>query len=142
MSRASALLGRTLFRAAAFVPPGYSSIFFAHLYENGSCPYPTDLFAAFRHWVLGSLALAPDDSLSSQQPVRVRSVGCPECLQHTLLMCQVSRIHSTRNTASCIASLLRGPDHHLAHALPYRFAIATGMALRLQHCTVQILTHC
>lgn len=46
-----------LFRHATFVPPGYASLLFAHLYEPSSCPLPTTLFAGFRRFVLGSFGL-------------------------------------------------------------------------------------
>lgn len=75
LARAHMLPPHTLFQHAAFVPPGYASLFFAHLYENASCPYPTDLFASFRQWVWGRLGLDEDDA-SSHGPVKVRSVSC------------------------------------------------------------------
>ncbi|PRW45163.1 EGF domain-specific O-linked N-acetylglucosamine transferase [Chlorella sorokiniana] len=49
--------GPVLFRHAAFVPPGYASLLFAHLYEPASCPLPTSLFAGFRRFLLGSFGL-------------------------------------------------------------------------------------
>ncbi len=49
--------GPILFRHAAFVPPGYASLLFAHLYEPASCPLPTTLFAGFRRFMLGSFGL-------------------------------------------------------------------------------------
>ena len=51
------LQGPVLFRRAAFVPPGYASLLFAHLYEPASCPLPTSLFAGFRRFVLASFGL-------------------------------------------------------------------------------------
>ncbi len=53
----AAVQGPTLFRHAAFVPPGYTSLLFAHLYEDASCPLPTRLFAAFRSFLLASFGL-------------------------------------------------------------------------------------
>uniref|UniRef100_A0A1D1ZP74 Glycosyltransferase 61 catalytic domain-containing protein n=1 Tax=Auxenochlorella protothecoides TaxID=3075 RepID=A0A1D1ZP74_AUXPR len=44
---------RPLYTAAAFPPPGYTSLLFAHLYEPSSCPHPTPLFADFRAFLLG-----------------------------------------------------------------------------------------
>lgn len=44
---------RPLYTAAAFPPPGYTSLLFAHLYEPSSCPRPTPLFADFRAFLLG-----------------------------------------------------------------------------------------
>ena len=60
---------------AAFVPPGYGSLLYAHLYEDNSCPYafPTSVLKAFRAWVLESLGLplhAPAADL--RRPVQVR----------------------------------------------------------------------
>ena len=77
LARASELPGPARFRAAALVPPGYASLFFAHLYEDASCPHASELFARFRRWVMGALDLAPDESLSGQHLVRVRSVAGP-----------------------------------------------------------------
>lgn len=39
------------------MPPGYTSLLFAHLYEDASCPLPTRLFAAFRGFLLASFGL-------------------------------------------------------------------------------------
>lgn len=39
------------------MPPGYTSLLFAHLYEDASCPLPTRLFAAFRSFLLASFGL-------------------------------------------------------------------------------------
>ena len=55
---APALQGPTLFQHAAFVPPGYTSLLFAHLYEPSSCPLPTTLFAGFRRFMLDAFGLA------------------------------------------------------------------------------------
>ena len=52
--------GPVLFRHAAFVPPGYASLLFAHLYEDSSCPLPTDLFAGFRRFLLSCFGLQPE----------------------------------------------------------------------------------
>lgn len=49
--------GPVLFRHAAFVPPGYASLLFAHLEEPSSCPLPTTLFAGFRRFLLGAFGL-------------------------------------------------------------------------------------
>lgn len=46
-----------LFRHAAFVPPGYTSLLFAHLYEPASCRLPTSLFAGFRRYLLEGFGL-------------------------------------------------------------------------------------
>lgn len=51
------LQGPVLFRHAAFVPPGYASLLFAHLHEPSSCPLPTTLFAGFRHFMLEAFGL-------------------------------------------------------------------------------------
>ncbi|KAI7846398.1 hypothetical protein COHA_000109 [Chlorella ohadii] len=55
--RVAGFKGPILFRHAAFVPPGYASLLFAHLYEPASCPLPTTLFAGFRRFMLGSFGL-------------------------------------------------------------------------------------
>ncbi|KAL4448126.1 hypothetical protein ABPG75_005345 [Micractinium tetrahymenae] len=55
--RVEDLKAPTLFRHAAFVPPGYTSLLFAHLYEDASCPLPTRLFAGFRRFMLASFGL-------------------------------------------------------------------------------------
>ena len=52
--------GPVLFKHAAFVPPGYASLLFAHLYEDSSCPLPTALFAGFRRFLLSSFGLQPE----------------------------------------------------------------------------------
>lgn len=49
----------TVFHKALFVPPGYSSLLFAHLYEPNSCPYPTILFKGFKVWMHQRLKLRP-----------------------------------------------------------------------------------
>ena len=48
-----------LLRGAAFVPPGYTSLLFAHLYEPSSCPRPTPLFTGFRRFVLEPMGVLP-----------------------------------------------------------------------------------
>ncbi|KAK9819676.1 hypothetical protein WJX72_000981 [[Myrmecia] bisecta] len=47
----------TLFRKAIFVPPGYTSLLYAHLYQDNSCPHATPLFAGFRRFVMEPLGL-------------------------------------------------------------------------------------
>lgn len=37
-------LDRGLYERAIFVPPGYTSLLYAHGYEDNSCPYITALF--------------------------------------------------------------------------------------------------
>lgn len=37
-------LNKTLLQQAVFVPPGYTSLLYAHGYEDNSCPYNTALF--------------------------------------------------------------------------------------------------
>ena len=37
-------LNRTLLERAVLVPPGYTSLLYAHSYEDNSCPYNTALF--------------------------------------------------------------------------------------------------
>lgn len=71
--------GPVLFRHAAFVPPGYASLLFAHLYEPSSCPLPTTLFAGFRRFVLGSFGLLEGSTAaatgSSERPLVVRIIS-------------------------------------------------------------------
>ena len=38
------LLPKSLCQKAIFVPPGYTSLLYAHGYEDNSCPYNTALF--------------------------------------------------------------------------------------------------
>ena len=59
LQRASSLPDPALLHQAAFVPPGYGSLLFAHLYENNTCPlsFPGSVFSAFRGWVRDSLQL-------------------------------------------------------------------------------------
>lgn len=52
------LQGPVHFCHAAFVPPGYASLLFSHLYEPSSCPLPTTLFAGFRQFMLEAFGLA------------------------------------------------------------------------------------
>ena len=47
----------TLLKNAVFVPPGYSSLMFAHLYEANSCPQTAPLFVGFRTWMHANLGL-------------------------------------------------------------------------------------
>ncbi|KAK9846728.1 hypothetical protein WJX84_010568 [Apatococcus fuscideae] len=58
-------------RRAAFVPPGYTSLLFAHLYENASCPFPTPLFKGFRSFVLEPLGLMEHQPSQYQGPLKV-----------------------------------------------------------------------
>lgn len=37
-------LNKTLLQQAVFVPPGYTSLLYAHGHEDNSCPYNTALF--------------------------------------------------------------------------------------------------
>ena len=57
LRRAGDLGQATVLESAAFVPPGYTSLLFAHLYETNSCPQPTSLFRGFRRWLLAPLGL-------------------------------------------------------------------------------------
>ena len=57
MRRAADLAPRTLLRNAVFVPPGYTSLLFAHLYEANSCPQAAPLFSGFRRWMHSHLGL-------------------------------------------------------------------------------------
>ena len=67
MKRVEELAQPTLFRQALFVPPGYSSLLFAHLYESNSCPRPTWLFRGFRTWMHHRLGLQPLPGIKSSQ---------------------------------------------------------------------------
>lgn len=58
--RAGELQAPLRFRHAAFVPPGYASLLFAHLHEPSSCPLPTALFAGFRSFLLEAFGLGGD----------------------------------------------------------------------------------
>ena len=48
-----------MLRRALFSPPGYTSIFYAHLSEAHSCPVAQPLFAAFRSFMLAPFGLDP-----------------------------------------------------------------------------------
>lgn len=74
---ASSLPGPTLFHAAAIVPAGYASLFFASLNEAAACPRSSELFSRFRGWMLGSLSLLPHSSALTPEPVRVRLGAWP-----------------------------------------------------------------
>ena len=56
-ARMPVVQGPVVFRRAVFVPPGYTSLLFAHLYEESSCPLRTTLFAGFRRFFLSSFGL-------------------------------------------------------------------------------------
>ncbi len=56
---------------AAFVPPGYTSLLYAHLYENASCAFPTPLFKGFKDFVLQPLGLLQQTPLHFQGPLKV-----------------------------------------------------------------------
>jgi len=77
--RLGELAAPTLFERAAFVPPGYSSLLYAHLYEAASCARPTPLFAGFRDFLLRQLRLhnirKPPDA-----PVKVPHLGTQRCM--------------------------------------------------------------
>jgi hypothetical protein len=60
------LQGPVVFAHAVFVPPGYTSLLFAHLYEDSSCPLRTTLFAGFRSFLLSAFGLG-DHGASLQQ---------------------------------------------------------------------------
>lgn len=72
-----------MFRRAAFVPPGYTSLLFAHLYEDSSCQLPTSLFQGFRQFMLEPFGLAAtvapglggEGSAAPPPPLRVRLVS-------------------------------------------------------------------
>ena len=68
LQRGSSLPDPALFDQAAFVPPGYGSLLFAHLYENNTCPlsFPGSVFTAFRAWVRDSLQLPLQGALPVQ----------------------------------------------------------------------------
>ena len=68
--------GPVLFRRAAFVPPGYASLLFAHLYERASCRQSTSLFRGFREFMLEPFGLggaAPAGAASAPLAVRLVS---------------------------------------------------------------------
>lgn len=69
--RLSALNSVTLFRQAVFVPPGYSSLLFAHLYDANSCPRPTSLFRGFRQWLYSHADLHSPQQNQDKQATRV-----------------------------------------------------------------------
>ena len=62
----------TRFGRAAFVPPGYSSLLFAHLYEDSSCPLPTSLFSGFREFLLRPMGLHAPRAVRGNAPLQVR----------------------------------------------------------------------
>ena len=64
-------------RRAAFVPPGYSSLLYAHLYENASCAFPTSLFKGFKAFMLEPLGLLQQSPSHFQGPLKVPSSPPP-----------------------------------------------------------------
>ncbi|KAL0034323.1 hypothetical protein WJX77_009296 [Trebouxia sp. C0004] len=64
-------LNKTMLQQAIFVPPGYTSLLYAHGHEDNSCPYNTALFKGFREWFLGTLSLPSQGPSRAGQPVRV-----------------------------------------------------------------------
>ena len=70
--RLSDLAEPTLLARAAFVPPGYTSLLFAHLYEESSCPLPTALFRGFRDFLLRPLGLH-EISAPVNGPIKVKA---------------------------------------------------------------------
>jgi hypothetical protein len=52
-----------------FVPPGYASLLFAHLYEDSSCPLRTTLFAGFRSFLLSAFGLEGADLWHAEDDV-------------------------------------------------------------------------
>ena len=56
---------------AAFVPPGYTSLLYAHLYENASCAFPTSLFRGFKAFMLEPLGLLQQLPGHFQGPIKV-----------------------------------------------------------------------
>ena len=80
LQRASALPDPAIFHHAAFVPPGYGSLLFAHLYENNSCPlgFPGSVFTQFRAWVRESLQLPLQlPSAAPDAPLKVLPTSKP-----------------------------------------------------------------
>ena len=74
--RAEELPGPVVFQRAAFVPPGYTSLLFAHLYEESSCRQATALFRGFREFVLAPFGLgAAATVLAPGAPLKVRLVS-------------------------------------------------------------------
>ncbi|GAB4817514.1 hypothetical protein N2152v2_004560 [Parachlorella kessleri] len=68
--RAEELPGPVVFQRAAFVPPGYTSLLFAHLYEEPSCRQATALFRGFREFMLAPFGLGA-------AAARMRDPGAP-----------------------------------------------------------------
>lgn len=64
-------LNKTMLQQAILVPPGYTSLMYAHGYEDNSCPYNAALFKGFREWFLGTLGLSSQGPSRAGQPVRV-----------------------------------------------------------------------
>ena len=58
-------------RRAAFVPPGYTSLLYAHLYENASCAFPTSLIKGFKAFMLEPLGLLQQPPSLFQGPLKV-----------------------------------------------------------------------
>lgn len=61
----------TRFGRVAFVPPGYSSLLFAHLFEENSCPLPTPLFSGFREFLLRPMGLHAMRAVRGNAPLQV-----------------------------------------------------------------------
>lgn len=73
--RVAEVASPTRFGRAAFVPPGYSSLLFAHLFEDNSCPLPTSLFSGFRDFLLRSLDLPAPRAVRGNAPLQVRKAN-------------------------------------------------------------------
>ncbi|KAL3132618.1 hypothetical protein ABBQ32_009146 [Trebouxia sp. C0010 RCD-2024] len=69
------LLEHSLYDRAIFVPPGYTSLLYAHGYEDNSCPYHTALFKGFRKWFLGTLDIPSRAPNRIGLPVRVTFIS-------------------------------------------------------------------
>lgn len=68
-------LNTTVLQQAIFVPSGYTSLLYAHAYEDNSCPHNTALFKGFRDWLLGTLRLPSQAFRRAGQPVRIMLVN-------------------------------------------------------------------
>lgn len=87
----------TVFRKALFVPPGYSSLLFAHLHEANSCPMSTSLFRGFKSWVHKRLAFRHSPSSGQTQvSTFLLSSGIQHFVIHGLAFCAMSQHNETR----------------------------------------------
>ena len=71
MTRVEDLDGAAVFKQAVFVPPGYSSLLFANLYEPSRCRQLTSLFKDFKLWLHKRLQL-----LESVDRQHLRVIPC------------------------------------------------------------------